>query len=76
MKEGLPDLNSSQQTAYVKNRHIGESARLISDLTEITKIKYRSFLVTTYIQKDFYSLDHNSLISTMEKYGFGQNFIW
>ena len=75
MKVGLPDLNSSQQTAYVENRHIGKSARLISDLTEITQIKYRSFLVTTDIEKDFYSLDHNSLISTVEKYGFGQKFI-
>ena len=35
----LPDLISSQQTTYVKNRHIGESRRLISDVTEITKIK-------------------------------------
>ena len=28
----LPDLISSQQTAYIKNRHIGESGRLISDI--------------------------------------------
>ena len=39
LKKVLPDLISSQQTAYVKNRHIGESRRLISDVTEITKIK-------------------------------------
>ena len=39
LKRVLPDLISSQQTAYVKNRHIGESRRLISDVTEITKIK-------------------------------------
>ena len=39
LKEVLPDLISSQQTAYVKNRHIGESGRLISDITEITEIR-------------------------------------
>ena len=39
LKEVLPDLISSQQTAYVKNRHIGESGRLISDIIEITKIR-------------------------------------
>ena len=29
LKEVLPDLISSQQTASVKNRHIGQSRRLI-----------------------------------------------
>ena len=76
LKEVLPDLISSQQTAYVKNRHIGESGRLISDIIEITKIrKIEGFLVTMDIEKAFDSLDHNFLISTLEKYGFGQNFI-
>ena len=32
-------LISSQQTAYVKNRHISESGRLISHIAEIAKIK-------------------------------------
>ena len=76
LKEALPGLISSQQTAYVKNRHIGESGRLISDTIEITKIrKIGDFLVTMDIEKAFDSLDHNLLISTLEKYGFGQNFI-
>ena len=35
----LTDLISLQQTAYFKNRHIGENGRLISDVTEISKIK-------------------------------------
>ena len=69
LKEHLPDLISSQQTAYVKNRHIGESGRLISDVKEITKRKnIEGFLVTMDIGKAFDSLDHNFLISTLEKY--------
>ena len=76
LKEVLPDLISSQQTAYVKNRDIGESGRLISDTIEITKIrKIGDFLVTMDIEKAFDSLDLNFLISALEKYGFGQNFI-
>ena len=76
LKRVLPDLISSQQTAYVKNSHIGESGTLISDIIEITKIrKIGGFLVTMDIEKAFDSLDHNFLISTLEKYGFGQNFI-
>ena len=39
LKEVLLDLIPSQKTAYVKNRHVGESRRLISDVTEIAKIK-------------------------------------
>ena len=71
LKEVLPDLISSQQTAYVKNRHIGESGRLISDIIEITKIrKIGGFLVTMDIEKAFDSLDHNFLISTLE------NMVW
>ena len=76
LKEVLLDLISSRQTAYVKNRHIRESGRLISDIIEITEIRnIKGFLVTMDIEKAFDSLDHNFLISTLEKYGFGQNFI-
>ena len=39
LKEVLRDLISSQQAAYVKNRHIEESGRLISDIIETTKIR-------------------------------------
>ena len=53
LKEILPDLISWQQTAYVKNRHIGESERLISEMIEITKIRKIGFLVTMDIEKAF-----------------------
>ena len=73
LKEVLPDLISLQQTAYVKNRHIRESGRLISDIIEITEIRnIEGFLGTMDIEKAFDSLDHNFLISTLESYGFGQ----
>ena len=39
LKKVLPDLISSQQTAYFKNINIGETRRLISDVIEIAKIK-------------------------------------
>ena len=76
LKKFLPDLISSQQTAYVKNRHIGESERLISDIIEIAKIKrIEGFLATMDIEKAFYSLDHKFLIYALEKHGFGKHFI-
>ena len=38
LKEVLPDLISLQETAYIKNRRIGESGRLKSDMIDITEI--------------------------------------
>ena len=67
---------SSQQTAYVKNRHVRESGRLIADAIEITKMKkLECFLVVMDIEKAFDSLDLNFLIFTLEKYGFSKNFM-
>ena len=36
LKTAFPTLISSQQTAYVKKRSIGESGRFISDIIEIS----------------------------------------
>ena len=54
---------------------VKEKERLISDIIEIAKIKKVGFLVTMDIEKAFDSLDHNFLISALEKCGFGKNFI-
>ena len=36
LKSVLPSLITSQQTAYVQNRYIGEAGRLISDILDIS----------------------------------------
>ena len=59
LKEVLPCLISAQQTAYVKNRNIGESRRLISDIIEIANTRnMEGFLVTMDVEKAFDLLDH------------------
>ena len=76
LKEVLPCLISAQQTAYVQNRNIGESGRLISDIIEIANTRQmEGFLVTMDVEKAFDSLDHKFLISVLKKFGFVQNFI-
>ena len=62
--------------AYVKNRFIGKSSRLIADITEITGVLNKEgFLVTMDINKAFDSLDHTFVISILRKFGFGNNFV-
>ena len=64
----------------LKTKHIDEGGRLISDIIEIARFwnwMFESFVVKMGIEKAFDSLDHNFLISTLEKYGFGKNFtLW
>ena len=76
LKKVLPNLISSQQTAYVAQRCINESGRLISDLLSVTKkMKVKGYLVTINIEKAFDSLDDTFLISALETFGFGKAFI-
>ena len=67
---------SSNQTAYVKNRCIRESGRLISDVIEMCDIlNIPGYLVIMGIEKAFDSLDHDFLLFALKKFGFGENFI-
>ena len=73
IKEVLPSLISSNQTAYVDGRIISESCRLISDILEITDLsKPNGILLTIDIEKAFDSVNHAFLISILEKHGFGK----
>ena len=76
LKKVPPLLISSQQTANAANGCISESTRLISDLVDVTeKFKTKGYLVTIQIKKAFNSVDRSFLITTLEKFGFGTNFI-
>ena len=72
----LPTIISSDQTAYVKGRYIGESIRLISDILDTSKLlNVSGYLLTVDLQKAFDSIDHIFLLACLEKFGFGTNFI-
>ena len=50
LKDVLPSLISSEQTAYVVKRFIGEVGRLISDLLEMSdKLNIKGYLITVDI---------------------------
>ena len=76
IKNVLPFLISSNQTAYVKNRFISESGRVISDILEIAKtLVLEGFLVTIDIEKAFDSVNHCFLLQILRKFGFRIDFV-
>ena len=71
LKKVLHKIIASNQTAYVKNRFIGEGGRLLSDILETSdKLNIGGFLVTIDFQKAFDSLSHNFVIESCRKFGF------
>ena len=67
----LPKLISSNKAAYVKNRCISESGRLISNVIQMSDIlDVPGYLVTVDIEKAFDSLDHDFLL-----FGSDESFI-
>ena len=76
IKDVLPYLISSNQTAYVKNRFISESRRLISDILELAKrLALEGFSVTLDIQKAFDSVNNCFLLQILRKFGFRIDFV-
>ena len=59
----------------VKNQYISESGRLISDVIVMCDIlDIPGYLVTMDIEKAFYSLNHDFLLSVLNNFGFGETF--
>ena len=72
----LPTIISSDQTAYVQGRFIGESTRLISDIIDMSdSLSLEGYILTADIEKAFDSVDHTFLLACLEKFGFGQNIL-
>ena len=68
LKNVLPEIISSNQNPYVKDRCISEGGRLISDLLEMSEVLNKEgFLVTNDIEKAFDSVNHHFLIAILER---------
>ena len=76
MKKVLPFLIDPGQTAYVNGRFLGESGRLVVDIIETCDLEeLEGYLVAIDFEKVFDSLNNNFLITALEHYGFGNDFI-
>ena len=66
---------NENQVAYINNRFISESGRLISDVLEITNsLDIEGILMAVDIEKAFDSINHSFLMGVLKKFGFGNNF--
>ena len=77
LKNILSSSVSTQQTANIKNRFIGEGGRLIFDIVDICDCNnIGRYLVTIDTEKVFDSLEHKFILVVLKKNGFGKNFVF
>ena len=75
-KNVLPNIIHHNQTGYVKDRYIGETVRSVFDVMDFTlKEKLPGLLIFLDFQKAFDSLEWNFLLSCLEAFNFGLDFI-
>ena len=76
LKKVISFLVTSNQTAYIPGRFIGENVRLISDILEYTDAaQLEGYIFAADMEKAFDSVEHNFIIAALEAYGFGPNFV-
>ena len=76
IKPVLKNVICHDQTAYIKDRYIGESVRLVQDIIEyVDREEEEAILFSTDIEKAFDSVNHDFIFATLEKFGFGPEFI-
>ena len=75
LKSVISSKANDNQAAYVNNRLINESGKLISDVLEISNsLDTEGILMTVDIEKAFDSVNHSFLICVVKKLGFGNSF--
>ena len=68
VRKVLSNLIDPRQTAYVNERFIGKSSRLIDDVIKVCDIqKISGYLLTADFEKAFDSLNHKFLIAVLKK---------
>ena len=76
MENVLTSIVHCNQTAYVKDRYIGESIRLITDLLAYTEQNsIGGILFSADFEKAFDSVEHSFIFATLKSFGFGAQFI-
>ena len=75
LKSVISSIVNKDQVAYVHNRFISESGRMISDVLEITNsLDIEELLIAVDIEKAFDSINDSFLMCVLKKLGFHSQF--
>ena len=76
MENVLTSIVHCNQTAYAKDRYIGESIHLITDLLAyMEENSIGGILFSADFEKAFDSIEHSFIFATLKSFGFGAQFI-
>ena len=76
LKQVLPEIIHSDQTAYIKDRNITDTLRKHIDIIDYTKANnIQGILIAVDFEKAFDSLEWNFIFKTLEVFNFGKEFI-
>ena len=76
VKKVISNLIDARQTAYVNERFIGESGRLMDDIIKVCDLqKITGYLLTVDLEKAFDLLNHKFFIAGHKNYNFDEDFI-
>ena len=76
IKKILPKIISTDQTAYISERYIGEPSRTIADVLYYTKFQNKpGILFAADFAAAFDSISHSFMLKTLKKFGFTENLI-
>ena len=76
LQKVISKLISHNQSGYIKARYIGINARLIMDIIEnCEKSNIAGAILCLDYEKAFDSLNWNFVLASLNKYGFGSNFM-
>ena len=75
LKGVISTIANENQVAYVNNRFISESGKLICDVLEITNsLDFEGLLITVDIEEAFDSINYSFWMCVLKKIGFGSDF--
>ena len=76
VKKVIPSIISSSQTAYVRDRSITDSVKLVQDIIHLLDLqKSLGLLLLVDFQKAFDSINWKYVIDILERFNFGPTFV-
>ena len=67
---------SYDQTAYIKERFIGNNVRLLIDILDYCNLAENGIILSVIFEKAFNKIEWNFMYECLRKFNFGASFKW